>query len=142
MSDRATLEVDHETFRTLIREWISLNQVPALRELSAPEHRAVLLHLNFGCWVGESERLESAWRTWVKRNEEAGYICPWWPEYAGGRGWDSVQQKIWTEELALAEMPRVTRGLGEHLAGPAIFNHGTPEQQARFIPPIIDGSDI
>jgi alkylation response protein AidB-like acyl-CoA dehydrogenase len=86
--------------------------------------------------------LKDAWLTWVKRNEDAGYVCPWWPEFAGGRGWDSVQQMIWTEELALAGMPRVTRGLGEHLAGPAIFNHGTREQQKRFLPPILDGTDI
>jgi alkylation response protein AidB-like acyl-CoA dehydrogenase len=130
-----------ETFRAKIRCWIESNQVDDLRRLSAPEFRSVRLHLQFGAWVGGDGPLHEAWATWVRRNEEAGYICPWWPEHAGGRGWDPMQQMIWTEELARAEMPRVSRGLGEHLAGPAIFNHGSAEQRQRFLPPIIDGTD-
>lgn len=142
MTNDGAPHVDAEAFRTSIQQWIKANEVPALRELLAPEYRGVSLHLKFGAWVGGPGPLEEAWHTWVQRNESAGYVCPWWPEFAGGRGWNSVQQMIWTEELALAGMPRVTRGLGEHLAGPAIFNHGTPEQRERFLPPILDGTDI
>ncbi len=116
--------------------------MPELRELSMPKHRDILLHLKFGGWVGGHGELEDAWLKWVKRNEDGGFICPWWPEYAGGKGWNSFQQMVWSEELAIAGMPRVTRGLGEHLAGPAIFIHGTQEQQEQFLPSILDGTDI
>ena len=128
-------------FRRDLREWIAANSVPALLALAAPEHRSVRLHLQFGAWVGGNGALGDAWREWVSRNEREKLICPWWPVTAGGQGWDPVQQMIWNEELAAAGMPRVTRGLGEHLVGPAVFLHGSSEQQQRFLPPIIDGTD-
>ena len=137
---RATNSIE-TTFRPEIREWIAANRVPELTELASPEHRSVRLHLQFGAWVGGDGPLRQAWETWVGRNEGAGFVCPWWPTSAGGRGWDPVQQMIWTEELAFAQMPRVTRGLGEHLVGPAVFLHGTDEQKDRFLPPILDGQD-
>jgi len=137
---RATNSIE-TTFRPEIREWIAANRVPELTELASPEHRSVRLHLQFGAWVGGDGPLRRAWETWVGRNEGAGFVCPWWPTSAGGRGWDPVQQMIWTEELAFAQMPRVTRGLGEHLVGPAVFLHGTDEQKDRFLPPILDGQD-
>ena len=54
-----------------------------------------------------------------QRNERAQLICPWWPTTAGGCGWESGREMIWNEELAAAGMPRVSRGVGEHLVGPA-----------------------
>lgn len=129
-------------FREQIRGWIADNRVEELRVLSDPEMHDVSLHLKFGAWVGGEGPLHDAWLEWVRRNEAAGHICAWWPESAGGQGWDPVQQMIFTEELIAADMPRVSRGLGEHLVAPAIFLHGTEEQKARLLPPIKDGTDI
>ena len=137
---RATNSIE-TTFRPEIRDWIAANRVPELTELASPEHRSVRLHLQFGAWVGGDGPLRQAWETWVGRNEGAGFVCPWWPTSAGGRGWDPVQQMIWTEELAFAQMPRVTRGLGEHLVGPPSSSTGPTEQKDRFLPPILDGQD-
>ena len=53
-----------------------------------------------------------------------------------------MQQMIWNEELASAQMPRVTRGLSEHLVGPGRFPPRDREQKARFLPPILDGQDM
>ena len=39
-------------------------------------------------------------------------------------------------------MPRVVRGMGESLVGPSVIVHGTPEQQAHFLPRIITGEDV
>ncbi len=132
-----------EDFRRDVRGWIDSNEVAELRELEHPRHRSLRLHLRFGAWIGDDDNpLHDAWKLWVERHQRDGYICPWWPTMAGGRGWDPIQQMVWTEELAAAGMPRVSRGLGEHLVGPAVFLHGNDEQRSRFLPPIIDGSDI
>jgi alkylation response protein AidB-like acyl-CoA dehydrogenase len=138
----ASKDTTLEAFRRDVRGWISSNQVLRLRDLHGPEHRSTRLHLRFGVWVGGNGSLGDDWSRWVERNERDGFICPWWPNDAGGQGWDPIQQMVWNEELLAAGMPRVSRGLGEHLVGPAVFLHGTPEQRDRFLPPILDGEDI
>ena len=45
------------------------------------------------------------------------------------------------EEFARAQVPRVTRGMGEWLVGPSIIVWGSDEQKAHFLPGIIDGRD-
>jgi alkylation response protein AidB-like acyl-CoA dehydrogenase len=69
-------------------------------------------------------------------------MYPHWPVEVGGRGWDALQMVVWNEELAAAGMPRANRGLGEHLLGPAVIVHGTPEQRQYFLPRVISGTDI
>jgi len=125
-----------------VRGWIDSNQVKALLDLDDPKYRSERLHIKFGVWVGADGPLSDGWSQWVERNERDGFICPWWPTDAGGQGWDPIQQMIWSEELLAAGMPRVSRGLGEHLVGPAVFLHGTAEQRDRFLPPILSGRDI
>lgn len=129
-------------FRSEIRDWIDRNAVPELLRLRHPDLHSVSLNLRFGAWTGGSGELHDAWSEWVERNKRAGYICAWWPVGAGGQGWSPAEQMIFNEELLAAGMPRVSRGLGEHLVAPAIIRYGSPEQQARFLPPIKDGTDI
>src|SRR3954453_5230193 len=131
-----------EVFRSEVRGWIDSNQVKALLDLDDPKYRSERLHIKFGVWVGADGPLSDGWSEWVERNERDGFICPWWPTAAGEQGWDPIQQMIWNEELLAAGMPRVSRGLGEHLVGPAVFLHGTAEQRDRFLPPILSGRDI
>jgi alkylation response protein AidB-like acyl-CoA dehydrogenase len=129
-------------FRTGLRGWIADNAIPELRRLQDPDLHEVELNLHFGAWTGGPGALQDAWLEWVRRNDAAGHICAWWPADVGGQGWTPVQQMIFTEELLAAGLPRVSRGLGEHLVAPAIFRYGTQEQKDRFLPPIKDGTDI
>jgi alkylation response protein AidB-like acyl-CoA dehydrogenase len=131
-----------DEFRLELRSWIAENSIPELRRLADPDQHNVSLNLKFGAWTGEPGPLQDAWFEWVRRNEAAGHICAWWPASVGGQDWTPVQQMIFSEELIAAGMPRVTRGLGEHLVAPSIFRHGTQEQKDRFLPPIKDGTDI
>ena len=73
---------------------------------------------------------------------EARFICPQWPEEFGGKGLDAVRVAVFNEELYRAGVPRVVRGMGESLVGPSVIVHGTPEQQAHFLPRIISGEDV
>jgi alkylation response protein AidB-like acyl-CoA dehydrogenase len=79
---------------------------------------------------------------WERELAESRRICPQWPQEFGGGGLDAVRVAIFNEELYRAGVPRVVRGMGESLVGPSIIVHGTPEQQAHFLPRIITGEDV
>jgi alkylation response protein AidB-like acyl-CoA dehydrogenase len=78
-------------------------------------------------------------KEWEQRCLEARLVCPAWPEEHGGRGWDAVQLTVLDEECYRAGVPRIDRIQGESMVGPSIILHGTDEQKARFLPPIISG---
>jgi alkylation response protein AidB-like acyl-CoA dehydrogenase len=78
---------------------------------------------------------------WTDKLRDANLLCVSWPEEFGGRGLTGIEVAVLNEEFARANVPRVTRGMGEWLVGPSIIVHGTDEQKARFLPRIISGED-
>ncbi len=70
----------------------------------------------------------------------AGYVAPHWPA-PWGLDADPEHQVIIDAELAAAgvEMPGSSIAIG--WAGPTILAGGTPEQQQRWLPGILDGSE-
>jgi alkylation response protein AidB-like acyl-CoA dehydrogenase len=52
-----------------------------------------------------------------------------------------LEVALLNEEFARARVPRITRGMGESLVGPAVIVHGTDEQKERFLPRVVDGTD-
>ncbi|HEX3791833.1 MAG TPA: acyl-CoA dehydrogenase family protein [Pseudonocardiaceae bacterium] len=69
-------------------------------------------------------------------------VCPQWPTEYGGQDLDAVRMAVLNEEFAEAGVPRVVRGMGEGLVGPAVLVHATPEQKAHFLPRIVSGEDV
>lgn len=65
-----------------------------------------------------------------------------WPEPYGGRGLDLVQWLIFEEEYFRAGAPNRANQNGIFLLGPTIMEFGTPEQKARFLPPMAKGEII
>ncbi|ONI77980.1 hypothetical protein ALI144C_31790 [Actinosynnema sp. ALI-1.44] len=90
-------------------------------------------------------------REWIRRTAHDGewersllaanMICPGWPPAHGGSGLSPAEVFVFEEECAKACVPLIHRGVGEHLVGPAILQHGTADQKARFLPRIISGAD-
>lgn len=78
---------------------------------------------------------------WEALLAERRLICVSWPEVYGGRGLSGVEVALLNDEFARARVPRITRGMGESLVGPAVIVHGTDEQKERFLPRIVDGAD-
>jgi alkylation response protein AidB-like acyl-CoA dehydrogenase len=77
---------------------------------------------------------------WQQILTARGWGAPSWPTEHGGTGWDIMQRLIFEETMAEADCPPLYHhGLG-HI-GPVIIRFGTPEQKARFLPRILDGSD-
>jgi len=81
-------------------------------------------------------------RSWHREQARAGWGAPAWPVEHGGRGFGAVEATIWAEEKARigAAIPFNIPGFG--MAGPTIIAHGTPEQKARWLPPLLAGDDL
>ena len=111
-------------FRAEVRDWLEEHlsgEFAALRGLGGAgrDHEAL------------DERL-----AWNRHLAAHGWTCVGWPEEHGGRGLSLDQQVIFHEEYARADAPARVNHLGEELLGPTLIAFGTPEQQARFLPPI------
>ncbi|MGH3321315.1 MAG: acyl-CoA dehydrogenase family protein [Streptosporangiaceae bacterium] len=125
-------------FRAEIRSWIEGNAPMGLSSLAdwyAPPMGGSNQDARAEAMASEE------YREWERRLLEARLICPQWPESVGGSGWDLARLAVWGEECYRAGVPRVHRGMGESLVGPAVIVHGTDEQRAFFLPRIIANED-
>jgi len=113
-----------------VRDWLAENLVgdfAALKGLGGPgrEHEAF------------EERL-----AWNRHLAAAGLTCLGWPEEHGGRGLSVAHRVAFYEECAKANAPDKVNHLGEELLGPTLIAYGTPEQQQRFLPKILDVTEL
>ncbi len=75
---------------------------------------------------------------WHRALNDRGWVAPHWPREYGGAGLTPMEQFILNQELARAGAPHVG-GSGVSLLGPTLILHGTGEQRARYLPPILAG---
>jgi alkylation response protein AidB-like acyl-CoA dehydrogenase len=88
----------------------------------------------------EGERGAGFAREWQRAVREKRWVGFSWPREVGGGGGTLMQQVILKEEMAKRRAPPLgTSFMGLAWVGPAIIQYGTPEQQRRFIPEILDG---
>jgi alkylation response protein AidB-like acyl-CoA dehydrogenase len=78
---------------------------------------------------------------WVQRLAAAGYAVPHWPKPWGLDASPEEQLEI-DEVMRELRVPRPLNPIGIGWAGPTLLVAGTPEQQQRFLPGILDGSEI
>jgi alkylation response protein AidB-like acyl-CoA dehydrogenase len=126
-------------FRAGLRRWIAENAPSGLTEIADWSAAAI--------GVADHDALDRAralpeYAEWERRLAAASLICPHWPAEVGGRGWDAGQSATFAAECYRAGVPKVERGMGESLVGPAIIAHGSAEQQARLLPRIISAEDV
>ncbi|MFI5619524.1 acyl-CoA dehydrogenase family protein [Streptomyces sp. NPDC051567] len=80
---------------------------------------------------------------WQRRLHDAGYAGLHWPVDAGGRGAGPARHLIFLEETERAGAPYVGANfVGLLHAGPTIAAEGTPEQRARWLPPVLRGDEV
>ena len=127
-------------YRADLRSWIDEHAPPGLAD-KVDWNRSIVTG-----GYSANRRMEamasSEYAQWESACADARLICPGWPQEYGGGGLDAIRISILNEELHRAGLPRVTRGMGESLVGPSVFVHGTPDQQAAFLPRIISGDDV
>jgi alkylation response protein AidB-like acyl-CoA dehydrogenase len=119
-----------QEFRAEVRQWLDDNLVgefAALKGLGGPgrEHEAF------------EER-----RAWNQQLAKAGLTCLGWPTEHGGRGLSVAHRVAFYEEYAKADAPDKVNHFGEELVGPTLIAYGTPEQQQRFLPKILDVTEL
>jgi len=76
------------------------------------------------------------------RLHDAGYAGLTWPKEYGGGGAPYTHQAIFLEEMARAEAAPHIGVIGLGMAGPTIMAHGTDEQKARYLAPILSVEEI
>jgi alkylation response protein AidB-like acyl-CoA dehydrogenase len=122
--------IEVQEFRAEVKQWLADNLVgefAALKGLGGPgrEHEAF------------EER-----RAWNQHLAAAGLTCLGWPEEHGGRGLSVAHRVAFYEEYAIANAPAKVNHFGEELLGPTLIAYGTPEQQKRFLPKILDVTEL
>jgi alkylation response protein AidB-like acyl-CoA dehydrogenase len=114
----------YEAFRSELRQFMASNCPAELRTKVRNAHK-----------LGRRE-----FSQWQRILAAKGWGAPSWPVAYGGTGWDLQQRYIFEEVSAELDCPPLYHhGLG-HI-GPVIMHFGSPEQKARFLPRIIDGSE-
>ena len=78
---------------------------------------------------------------WMRTVSDRGWMCPNWPEAAGGPGWTPSQKFIFEEESYLACAPGPVP-FGPQMVGPVLLAFGTDEQKARHLPGILSSEVI
>jgi 3-oxo-4-pregnene-20-carboxyl-CoA dehydrogenase beta subunit len=95
--------------------------------LMSPAERAALL----------TERHGDVYRDVVRRMGRDGWLGVGWPARFGGRGFGQLEQQIFADEAARADVPLPAVTL--QTVGPTLQEHGTPWQQEFFLPKILAG---
>src|SRR5262245_35376930 len=112
-----------QDFAREVRGWLAANvEVPDRFETIADE-------VEFG-------------RQWQARLAEGRWVGIHWPEAYGGRGASPVEVAIFNMEYARSRALQPINRVGINLAGPTLLAHGTDEQKARWLPSVLDASEI
>jgi alkylation response protein AidB-like acyl-CoA dehydrogenase len=75
--------------------------------------------------------------------DEGRWVAPGWPVEHGGRGTDADTSAAIAAELARYDGPDLYPfAVGLALVGPTLLVHGRDDQRARWLPGILDGSEI
>ena len=81
-------------------------------------------------------------RAWNAELVDAGWGGIAWPERFGGRDAGLLEQLAYNEEMARVGAPGPVNAIGVANIAPAIMAVGTPEQQERYLRPMLRGDDI
>jgi len=125
--ERSQGEPDVDAFRAELRAWLSEHLTP---EVAAVGDR----HLE-----GDSLKVVRAWNRTLA---DGGWAAPAWPVEHGGRDAGVDEQLAYLEEMSRVRAPGPVNVIGVSNIAPAIMRFGTPEQQARFLQPMLRGDEI
>jgi alkylation response protein AidB-like acyl-CoA dehydrogenase len=119
-----SLSDSERAFQAEVREWLAEN-VPRTRLPSMDSADGFVAH-----------------QEWEATLAQARLSVVSWPEEYGGRDASLVEWVIFEEEYYRAGAPGRVSQNGIFLLAPIIFEHGTAEQQQRFLPTMATGEKI
>jgi alkylation response protein AidB-like acyl-CoA dehydrogenase len=114
---------DEQAFAAEIRDWLAANLELAPRFETLDE--------------------EIAWgRQWQARLAADRWVGIHWPAEYGGRDASPIEVAIYNMEYARARAPQPVNRVGVNNVGPTLLAFGTDEQKRRWLPAILDASDV
>ena len=122
----ATLSDAELAFRDEVRAFLAAELDPLLVAADDAQRSFVAHHVRGNQWL---DKLRS--RRWH---------APLWPREHGGAGLSPIENYILQYEQGLAGAP-APPPMGLAYVGPTLIRYGTPEQQARLLPPLSAGHD-
>jgi len=109
------------------------------------------LRLRIRAWIADNdmgpapERYEDrvvALTEWQAALHSAGFMGLSWPEEYGGAGASIAAEGILAEEMSRSSRPELINRLALYTWGPTVLDWGTDDQKARFLPGMLDASEI
>jgi alkylation response protein AidB-like acyl-CoA dehydrogenase len=125
--ERSPGEPETEAFRAELRSWLSEHLTPKVAAVGDRHLEGAALDLL---------------RAWNRTLADGGWAAPAWPVEHGGRGAGVNEQLAYLEEMSRVRAPGPVNVIGVSNIAPAIMSFGTPEQQARFLQPMLRGDEI
>lgn len=78
---------------------------------------------------------------WTAILNARGWSAPGWPKHYGGTDWSALKRMVFDIEMVGAGAPDQSP-FGLRLIGPVLCAFGTEAQKSRFLPPILDGTEL
>ncbi len=81
-------------------------------------------------------------KQWQRTLSDGGWACLTWPKEYGGQGLTSAHNMIFNQEVGQfgVTLGVLIPGLG--FVGPTIIAHGSDEQKARYLPPLVRADEV
>lgn len=127
---KLTFSAEDERFREEIANWLKAHLCGEFE------------HLKFRGGPGDEHMFPEERKLWEQELAAGGWVGIGWPEANGGRNASIEQQVIFAEEYARAGAPGRVGHIGEGLAGPTILAFGSEEQKAKYLPGILNGTEL
>ena len=124
---------EEASFRTEARSWLAAH---ASRRSDSGEPRVPIAD-------DESQAHHvQACRRWQRTLFEDNWAGITWPKEYGGRGGSAMQQVIFSQEQAQFDVSAGALTVGLGMVGPTLMTWGRPEQQDRFLGPMLRGDEM
>ena len=117
---------EQAAFRAQVRAWLDEHRDQAPGSSGAADDTAYI----------------DARRAWQGRLAEAGLAGVTWPKEVGGQGLGPIEQVIVNQEIGRARVPGILDVIGIGMLGPCLIAHGTDEQKARHLGPMLHGDEV
>ena len=118
--------VDEQAFADEAAAWLQAN----LAEVGRPDHFDSLAdEIDWG-------------RRWQVRMARDRWVGIAWPTEYGGRSARPVEVALYNMAYAAVGAPQPVNRVGINLAGPTLLAHGTDAQRARWLPSILDATEL
>jgi alkylation response protein AidB-like acyl-CoA dehydrogenase len=116
-------------YRTRVQAWLSehRDEAPVRRGEGA---------------LKDEDEIVAARRAWQGKLAEGGLAGVTWPKEFGGQGLGPIEQVIVNQEISKAGVPGILDVIGVGMLGPTIIAHGTDEQKARYLGPMLHGDEV